>query len=696
MLKKFLAGLSALALSLGMIALVAGPASAHTGDLHAAAACQADGTYKVTYTLTVANTALAGTTVWSIGTTSFAHTPTSNADLPGTVQPGTVASTGAGDYVLGTITLPGSSIQAPWAYAYTTWTDNFVKGSDGGDITLDGTCGDTPDSKTITFCHYDGSNDNGGSGNYSELTTSLWAFYQAGHINHSNDIFPAGSVVHQGVTYSWSAQGDQNLLQYPDCAIPKDATASIAIAEPGCDTNSVASVVGVNFVPVTLDQTVGPHDVTVYAASGHTFADGTTSVVLHYEIVAGPVSQSTDPNGQCFVVPPPVACVALAGWQTEDLAPTLTPAGLSFDGPHTQAVDTYQRVTAGNMQGLTGMTYTVSGVSGYTARVVVEVNPNADLGSGVIHYATISTTTEAVNGVNAVQGGLWYTSKIAYSSPGGQGNPISWAAMTALMPTNELLSAPSLHLQTNSTAGSHSIVSSISSSCGETNFVPVAVTPVDPTVVDQSCVVDDSGAGSYVSGYIDLPTTTGVSYFIDGSPAGTHNEVAPGTYQVTATAAPGYILTGYPEGGWPLTVASALPCGDLITHPDVVPIVTFTQLTCTRGGSYTLSNDLGDDNAVIWTVDGSPVAPGTYQVTSGRTVTVHAEPNGPDYGFDAETQRDWSFTFAAATGCDLTTLALTGSTPVGGMLLGYFLLIAGIGIVAVRAVRRRPVRGPQE
>ena len=55
MLKKVLASVSALALALGMIALVAGPASAHTGTLSVSAVCQNDGTYLVTYSGSTSN-----------------------------------------------------------------------------------------------------------------------------------------------------------------------------------------------------------------------------------------------------------------------------------------------------------------------------------------------------------------------------------------------------------------------------------------------------------------------------------------------------------------------------------------------------------------------------------------------------------------------------------------------------------------
>jgi hypothetical protein len=54
-----------------------------------------------------------------------------------------IATNGSGSYVLTTITLPGDSKKAPWAYAYSTWSDKYGYGSDGGDIALAGDCATT-------------------------------------------------------------------------------------------------------------------------------------------------------------------------------------------------------------------------------------------------------------------------------------------------------------------------------------------------------------------------------------------------------------------------------------------------------------------------------------------------------------------------------------------------------------------------
>lgn len=140
-IKKWAAVIGTAALvGAGAVIGIAGPASAHTGDLFASATCNtATGNYDVTYTLTTAKTGEVGSTMWMVGDASFTGTPTSNAGL----TRGPVASTGAETVTLGMVSVPGNSKSAPWAYAYTIWQpDNYQIGSDGGNIDLAGTCVD--------------------------------------------------------------------------------------------------------------------------------------------------------------------------------------------------------------------------------------------------------------------------------------------------------------------------------------------------------------------------------------------------------------------------------------------------------------------------------------------------------------------------------------------------------------------------
>lgn len=73
---------------------------------------------------------------------------------------------------------------------------------------------------------------------------------------------------------------------------------------------------------------------------------------------------------------------------------------------------------------------------------------------------------------------------------------------------------------------------------------------VAPTVVPQ-------GAG-LANGGITIPSVVDLTYFINGTQAAAgFNQRSLGTYAVTAVAAAGHLLTGYPSGGWSLTVADA-------------------------------------------------------------------------------------------------------------------------------------------
>ncbi|MGI9823307.1 LPXTG cell wall anchor domain-containing protein [Agromyces sp. Marseille-Q5079] len=216
--RRAAAVLTTLALAGGLsIVAAAAPASAHTGDLKANAVCNPEtGQYDVTYTLqlTEVDSKLTGSTKWRVGSTSFAGTPTSDQNM----DRGPIASKGNAVLTLGTESLPGTTTTAPWVYAYTKWSDGFGKGSDGRIEGLKGDCG--KDSDKITFCHATGS----ASNPYERITTSVNAFFNAGHDDHQNkgDIYPAFSYVKQGKTINVAAQGDQSLLQYSDCVKPFD------------------------------------------------------------------------------------------------------------------------------------------------------------------------------------------------------------------------------------------------------------------------------------------------------------------------------------------------------------------------------------------------------------------------------------------------------------------------------------------
>jgi hypothetical protein len=200
-------------------------------------------------------------------------------------------------------------------------------------------------------------------------------------------------------------------------------------------------------------------------------------------------------NSDCVTeTPPPTApavvpCTLTGSTDTEsgDVAPVLTDAGLVFNGPTNvgQGRDLYYRVSSGNAQSVTALSVTYGDTSvTYPAQVNIEVWRTGIVGT---LYATLSTTlsaAQAVGTVNVMALPTWYTSKIA-SGPGSLASPESYTALIANYPANKLLSGPSLHLQSNSPASAHSLVTALHSSCGSFSYVktvttPPAVTPATP------------------------------------------------------------------------------------------------------------------------------------------------------------------------------------------------------------------------
>lgn len=141
------------------------------------------------------------------------------------------------------------------------------------------------DNKPVTFCHYAGSNDHGGSGNYVKLTTNVAAFYNAGHISHTNDIWEAFSYTTKGGdVINVPAQGATSLLAFEDCQKPAEL---VKVAKPEdvfvdkCGTvNDVFSVAPGRGYTVGAIQTDGViQSITVTLNEGFTWTDETTAPV---------------------------------------------------------------------------------------------------------------------------------------------------------------------------------------------------------------------------------------------------------------------------------------------------------------------------------------------------------------------------------------------------------------------------------
>ncbi len=217
----------------------------------------------------------------------------------------------------------------------------------------------------------------------------------------------------------------------------------------------------------------------------------------------------------------------------------------------------------------------------------------------------------------------------------------------------------------------------------------VDVAPETPTATAQSC---DEELEEFVSGFITIPQTDHVAYFIGDTAvsAGDYDRI-PGDYVVTAQPENGYFLTNYPPDGWTLTIEAAEQCGDLVTLPLVVPLASMAQLGCDRDGSFTLSNDLLISDAIIWTVDGVTSPEGTFPVSKSGTVVISAAPRTPDYGFAFDTLSQWSFVFSRPLDCQLDTLAFTGTSAATGVI-GMAALLLMLGGALLTADQRLRVR----
>jgi hypothetical protein len=235
----------------------------------------------------------------------------------------------------------------------------------------------------------------------------------------------------------------------------------------------------------------------------------------------------------------------------------------------------------------------------------------------------------------------------------------------------------------------------------------------DPLHENQTC--DD---GELVDGSIWVDRKEGLKYDIfdvndlvnpvatlSGVGDGT-TELPPGDYKVTLEALPGYVLdveNPATSGPWYYSVLAHEGECDPPTLPDWEVNAAKTDQSCSANGtiSGTIIVGAGVDggpfldevnyfiNGTLVTAAVTPVAAGTYTVT--------AEPIDPaDALTDSEGNSledpSWSLTIAGTSGvCDLTTLALTGpgSNTAGWAGLGYYLLVAGLALIAVRTVRRR-------
>jgi len=126
-----------LLMATGLVAVTAGPSTAHTQNMKVAVKCADNGVYNITYTLSYDRGVPNGDIFRRTGSTTF-----QNGWNPGTWNDWTkvATTTSAQGTQSWTIQLPGDTKVAPWEYSYIKWSDGYITQGDTRPENLKGDC----------------------------------------------------------------------------------------------------------------------------------------------------------------------------------------------------------------------------------------------------------------------------------------------------------------------------------------------------------------------------------------------------------------------------------------------------------------------------------------------------------------------------------------------------------------------------
>lgn len=277
------------------------------------------------------------------------------------------------------------------------------------------------------------------------------------------------------------------------------------------------------------------------------------------------------------------------------------------------------------------------------------------------------------------------------------GTPVTAADLTIEKPAGPytlVVTADSGYFITGGgTTESYTITVNPAKGCDQRTIIPL-----DPYANPEECVAG-SLTGEKTNGTITIVKAEhvtweisndldGIKHAVDTRGAGPYVFSYPaGNYHVWATADPGYFLTT--PTSFALTVHQPT---NICKLPDLAVLPTsasWTQQVCTASGIVDPTITVEPFVGVSYFLDGVKMTQTTVTVKPG-SYTLTAAADDPT---NTVTTSDWSpivLVAASSSLCgDLTTLALTGETPGGWLLLAILLLQAGLVLVAIRFARTR-------
>jgi hypothetical protein len=660
MLKKFLAGLTTIALSLGMVALTAGPASAHHNTINAVVSCNTgdEGTWKVTWSVTNSESDKNEEIIQSSDETLIPVGTEIKKGKTATFVEYFDAPTSK------TLTLTGE-----WSNGVTQQNSGSVS---SGQFSSDCLPDDTDDK--IEICHATASDSNPYTS--PEVSKdSIITHDPNGHGTHPDDIIPPFNYVKQGVSGSypgqnWDAYGQAVYAAGCDkpTATPTAPTFTeaecLAAGQPGQASYVIPVTTGVKYT-VQINGAGGFVD----AIAGTYYVAGGTTVEVKAVALTGYKLGTPNSWSKTFAV--------------KDCIVITTPAAATFST--LECVDGVATQPSYTIPSTTGVTYTVqlNGAGGFVVKTAgtypvaqgtqVEVVAVAQAGYSLTGQQQWSKTFGTVD-CRVTPTAPDFTAAVC--TPDDRPGSYSDASYTIPATTGVQYQVRFAHSGpwTDIAAGTHSIsaggyvqVRAVATGAyvltGTVKWThdfdkPDCLTDVIPTAPSYEEAVC-TGEQQVGSASFTIPDITGVKYQRATGPF-TWVDVAPGVNQVvdgTLLALRAIPLPGYEFPGAQVRLYGHLFDNFDLSKDCLVPTTpTSDPQECEGPGepsqaSYTVPSDTGV-RYELWDGDSWETATaGDYDVNSFPTIVKLRAVPKHGYSFLPSAVTEWTFEFTSAGDC---------------------------------------------